>query len=123
MIEGIEFRSVTVLAWKGKQGPCLERNQAVIYRGPWKYVVDDDGHRLDRGQRMAVCDKTYRLLQADSYAAEIIPVEPRVPVPLEDAGAFQCAEHAVREPRATKGLDYRETILGDGSCCGPEGCC
>jgi len=30
-IRGIEFRSVTVQAFKGKQGPCFERNQAVIY--------------------------------------------------------------------------------------------
>jgi arsenite methyltransferase len=29
-VEGIEFRSVTVQAFKGKQGPCFERNQAVI---------------------------------------------------------------------------------------------
>ena len=27
-VEGIEFRSVTVEAFKGKQGPCFERNQA-----------------------------------------------------------------------------------------------
>ncbi|MDA1232972.1 MAG: methyltransferase domain-containing protein, partial [Planctomycetota bacterium] len=32
-IEGIEFRSMTVVAWKGKQGPCLERNQALVYKG------------------------------------------------------------------------------------------
>src|SRR5439155_9502124 len=34
-VEGIEFRSVTIEAWKGKQGPCFERNQAVIYKGPF----------------------------------------------------------------------------------------
>jgi arsenite methyltransferase len=54
-IRGIQFRSVTVTARKGKQGPCLERRQAVIYRGPWKKVEDDDGHTLLRGERMAVC--------------------------------------------------------------------
>ena len=59
IIEGIEFRSVTVRAHKGRAGPCLERNQAVIYRGPWSRVQDDDGHTLVRGQRMAVCDKTF----------------------------------------------------------------
>ena len=32
----IEFRSVTVQAFKGKQGPCFERNQSVIYLGPFK---------------------------------------------------------------------------------------
>ena len=29
-VEGIEFRSVTVQAFKGEQGPCSERNQAVV---------------------------------------------------------------------------------------------
>ena len=29
-VDGIEFRSLTVEAFKGKQGPCFERNQAVI---------------------------------------------------------------------------------------------
>jgi hypothetical protein len=35
-VQGIEFRSVTVEAFKGKQGECWELNQAVIYRGPPK---------------------------------------------------------------------------------------
>jgi SAM-dependent methyltransferase len=57
IVEGIEFRSLTVLAYKGKQGTCRERNQAVIYKGPWKRVIDDDGHVLVRGARMAVTAK------------------------------------------------------------------
>ena len=52
VIDGIEFRSLTVRAYKGKEGVCLERNQAVIYKGPWKQVIDDDGHTLCRGERM-----------------------------------------------------------------------
>ena len=75
-VRGIEFRSVTVTARKGKQGPCLERNQAVIYKGPWKRVEDDDGHTLVRGQRMAVCDKTYRILTGDPYASDVVSVPP-----------------------------------------------
>src|SRR5216110_2325312 len=50
MVEGIEFRSVTIEAFKGKQGECFERNQAVIYRGPFKEVLDDDNHRMERGK-------------------------------------------------------------------------
>lgn len=34
VINGIEFRPVTVQAFKGKHGPCLEGNQAVICCGP-----------------------------------------------------------------------------------------
>ena len=62
VIDGIEFRSLTVRAYKGKEGACWERKQAVIYKGPWKQVQDDDGHILCRGERMAVCDKTYQIL-------------------------------------------------------------
>src|SRR5438874_821383 len=38
-VHGIEFRSVTIEAFKGKQGECFERNQAVIYRGPFREVL------------------------------------------------------------------------------------
>ncbi len=68
VVEGIEFRSVTLRAYKGKAGPCLDRKQAVIYNGPWKVVVDDDGHKLYRGRRMAVCDKTF-----DIYSSPPMP--------------------------------------------------
>ncbi len=124
-IEGIEFRSVTVVAYKGKQGECLERNQAVIYKGPWKTVVDDDGHTLYRGERMAVCDKTYKIYTNPNgpYATSIIGVEPYEEVHLGDAQRFNCKVNARRNPRETKGLEYSKTELADGSACGPDGCC
>ncbi len=122
-IEGIEFRAMTVVAYKGKQGPCLERHQAVIYRGPWRKVVDDDGHVLDRGQRMAVCDKTFWIYQRQPYAQDVIPVEPLSIVPLEDAAEFDCGRSARRPPKETKGLDYRVTEFSGGACCEPGGNC
>ena len=102
-VEGIEFRAVTVTAYKGKEGPCIERNQAVIYRGPWKQVVDDDGHTLERGARMAVCDKTFQLYSQPPYAGQFILVPPREEVALDDAGVFDCARDHKRHPRETKG--------------------
>lgn len=126
VIEGIEFRSMTVRAFKGKQGPCLERNQAVIYEGPWKLVRDDDGHTLYRGQRMAVCDKTFRILTnpAGPYSRDIIPVLPHEEIPLDQAVPFDCQRTGTRHPRKTKGLEYRATILNEGAACdcGPDGC-
>jgi ubiquinone/menaquinone biosynthesis C-methylase UbiE len=74
---GVEFRSLTVEAFKGKEGACLERNQAVIYRGPFKEVLDDDGHRLRRGVRAAVCDKTFQIYGSEPYASHFELVEPR----------------------------------------------
>lgn len=122
-VEGIEFRAVTVTAYKGKEGPCIERNQAVIYRGPWKRVVDDDGHTLERGARMAVCDKTYKLYSQPPYEGQFIPVPPREEVALEKAGVFDCARDHKRDPRETKGAEFKVTQLS-GSVCGPgTNCC
>jgi SAM-dependent methyltransferase len=123
-IQGIEFRSITVVAHKGKQGPCWEGKQAVIYRGPWRKVVDDDGHVLERGMRMAVCDKTFQLYKREPYGEDIIAVEPREPVSLEMASPFDCKRTAFRHPRETKGSDYTVTEASRASGCEPEnGCC
>jgi arsenite methyltransferase len=121
-VRGIEFRSVTVRAFKGKQGACLERNQAVIYKGPWRKVVDDDGHTLDRGQRMAVCDKTFNLYKNGPYKDQLFFVEPLKPIAPEDATPFNCRANAIRDPRQTKGAAYDVTTEAS-SCCGTDGCC
>jgi arsenite methyltransferase len=121
-VEGIEFRAATVTAYKGKEGPCIERNQAVIYRGPWKQVVDDDGHTLPRGVRVAVCDKTFNLYSRPPYQGQLIPVPPRQEVPLGQAGLFDCSRDHRRAPRETKGLEYKETQLSN-TICGPDGAC
>lgn len=123
-VEGIEFRSLTVMAWKGKQGPCLERNQAVVYKGPFRRVVDDDGHTFVRGHRMAVCDKTYRLLQQDPYSQHFEAIDPREEISLDAAQEFDCRRQKVRDPRETKGMDYDVTTAPSGPCCdGDEPCC
>ena len=121
-IEGIEFRAVTVAAYKGKQGPCLERNQAVIYKGPWRRVVDDDGHALDRGQRTAVCDKTFTLYQREPYRDHFYFVEPLTQIPPEAARPFDCHAGAARRPRESKGLHYDVTSERPAGC-RLEGCC
>lgn len=126
VIDGIEFRSLTVRAYKGEEGPCLERHQAVIYRGPWKAVRDDDGHTLHRGKRMAVCDKTFRTLTHPDgpYAGHVVAVPPTTEVPLDAAELFDCKGSAFRDPRRTKGLEYRDTRLASGpACCKGDGCC
>ena len=121
-VEGIEFRSLTLEAFKGKQGPCLERNQAVIYRGPFKRVLDDDGHELERGQRYAVCDKTFQLYQSEPYAGSFELVEPRRRIALADAEPFECDGASRRDPRETKGEDCDDTTEPIGAC-GPGDCC
>jgi SAM-dependent methyltransferase len=121
-VDGIEFRSLTVQSFKGKEGPCIERNQAVIYKGPFKEVLDDDGHRLLRGHRQAVCDKTFRLYRQEPYREQFEFVEPRVEVPLEEAGPFDCSRTPLRHPKETKGEEYDATTEVV-PCCGPDACC
>jgi SAM-dependent methyltransferase len=121
-VEGIEFRSLTVEAFKGKQGPCYERLQAVVYKGPFREVVDDDGHRIRRGERYAVCDKTFHLYQGEPYRGMFDPVEPRTPIPLEEALPFDCSRDATRHPRESKGQDYDATTEAT-ACCTPGSCC
>ncbi|MHB8416817.1 MAG: methyltransferase domain-containing protein [Myxococcales bacterium] len=124
-VEGLELRSVTVVAYKGKEGPCLDQKHAVVYRGPFREVVDDDGHVLRRGARTAVCEKTYRLYSGAPYREHFERVPPRVLVPLEEAPPFPCGKGAViRDPRETKGEGYRETTEAPAACCAPQsGCC
>ena len=123
MVEGIEFRSVTIEAFKGKQGECFERNQAVIYRGPFKEVLDDDNHRMERGKRYAVCDKTYNLYKKAPYRARFEFVDPLVEVPLDQAKPFDCSRTALRHPKETKGQNYDATTEADNRCCDGGSCC
>ena len=121
-VRGLEFRSVTVEAWKGKQGPCYERNQAVIYKGPFKQVLDDDDHRLTRGRRQAVCDKTFQLYKKAPYREHFEFIEPLTPVPAEEAQPFDCDRATMRHPRESKGQQYDATSAA-AQCCGSDGGC
>jgi len=117
VVEGIEFRSVTVTAHKGKAGPCLEANQAVVYAGPWKRVEDDDGHVFERGVRSAVCAKTFALMTAAPYAEQVIGIEPHVEIPVEERTRFDCTRTAPRSPRETRGDERATVVPGSGGCC------
>lgn len=122
-VQGIEFRSVTVEAFKGKQGECFERNQAVIYRGPFKEVLDDDNHRMERGKRYAVCDKTYHLYRKAPYQEFFEFVDPIVDLPLSAAKPFDCSRTSLRHPKETKGRDYNATTEAKSQCCDGGSCC
>lgn len=121
-VQGIEFRSMTIEAFKGKEGPCLERKQAVIYKGPFRQVLDDDGALMDRGKRYAVCDKVYNIYKGNPYRDCFEFVDPLEEVPISEAGNFDCNTTRLRNPKETKGKDYNATDL-DSNCCGENSCC
>ena len=122
-VEGIEFRSVTIEAFKGKQGDCLQLNQAVIYRGPFREVLDDDGHRLRRGDRVAVCEKTFQLYRKAPYAEHFEFIEPREPVQPGKAEPYNSDRAHLRHPRETKGLAYNASSSASQCCDGGNGGC
>lgn len=118
VVEGIAFRSVTVEATRIERGACLEQQHAVIYGGPWKAVEDDDGHRLLRGQPMAVCGRTFRNLTSGPYAAHTLGLAPQLGIADSMAEPFVCTGDRVRTAAELKGL--RAAGSAGQSCCAPE---
>ncbi len=112
VVEGIEFRSVTLTAVKGAGSECLDKGHAVIYRGPYAEVRDEEGHVFPRGERMAVCERTYRLLCTGPYGEDFIGITPAT---LGEAKPW-CAPPGTRRPPAeTKGGTHDGG--GKSSCC------
>ena len=119
IVEGIEYRTATYLAYKGKQGVCLEKNQAVIYKGPWRNVQDDDGHIFRRGERSAVCEKTFKLMQQEPYVDMFIAIEPAIAVTEDVLFETPNCDVRKRDPQETKlGKPKTTTDPSQGeSCC------
>jgi hypothetical protein len=85
-------------------------------------VIDDDGHSLYRGERMAVCDKTFRLYvrEGSPYAHDLIAIEPYDDIPLElpkPLIAQKCAASSERNQRQ----DYKVTEIGEDRAVGRTG--
>lgn len=116
VIDGIEFRSVTVTAFKSVQKTCLDRGHAVIYTGPYKKIEDDNGHIFERGKRIAVCEKTFHILSEEPYSKDFILIQPTgqfTPRP------FPCDKKTVyRNPAETKGgIVYSNNPCTASDCC------
>lgn len=131
-VEGIEFRSMTVRAFKFSEGPCMDHGHAVIYNGPWKAVIDDEDHVLTRGDRMAVCKKTFDRYSAAPYADSITPVPPLVERTDAEVVPFDCHQGQIRTPAETKAnapvdpdQQTKSSALPIAGCCGPSDtdCC
>lgn len=128
VLDGIEFRSMTVRAWKSPRREGLDRGQAVVYRGPWTRVEDEAGRHFVRGQRTAVGDVTFADLTAEHgpFAGRFVGIEPYEAV--EDPQLFRRASEpgstgstvpAIRSPRDTKGAEYRRSDDAPSDCCAP----
>ena len=122
VIDGIEFRSVTLTAVKASGEPCVDKGHAVIYKGPFSQVHDDEDHYFPRGERIAVCERTYTLLTEGPYKDHFIGIAPAQP----GAGVPFCAPAGTRRPAAgtrrpaadTKGATHSgQRCDSSGGCC------
>ena len=123
VVEGIEFRSATVIAYKFPDEACWEHNEALMYRGPYSSVMDDDGHVFERGVRAAVCRKTFQKMQQAPYGSDFLAISPATEIDPDHATHFECTGASdVRDPKLTKGgLIQRSSV--DGDCCDGDACC
>ncbi len=113
VVEGIEFRSVTVTAVKGSGEECLDKGQAVIYKGPFKTIFDDEGHEFPRGIRMAVCERTFIYLTEGPHKNDFIGITPAK----KREAVIWCAPMGTRRPASeTKGGVHKQADEKS-SCC------
>ncbi len=104
VVDGIEFRAVTLTAIKREQTDCIDRGHAVIYRGPFSFVIDDEGHEFPRGERMAVCERTFNVLSNEPYKEDFICIVPAI----EKEPEKWCAPAGTKRPVSeTKGGTYK----------------
>lgn len=114
IVEDIEFRSVTIIALKPMDGPCLDVGHAVIYRGPYSEVYDDEGHVYPRGHRIATCARSYDLLTSGVYKDDFIGI---TPVTLKPAVNWCAPAGTLRPASETKGALHLGGGASDGACC------
>lgn len=129
-VEGIEFRSMTVRAYKLTPGDCLDYGHAVVYNGPFKVVIDDEDHVLTRGDRVAVCRKNFERYSSEPYASHFTPIPPLVERSDDEATPLDCKEGELRDPAETKlgapssgQQSTKSSGLPISGCCGSDSDC
>lgn len=112
VVEGIEFRSVTLVATKPAMTGLTDQGHAVIYRGPFSKVHDDLGNHFPRGERIAVSARTFALLTGGAYGDAFIGIAPAQP---QNNGCFCLPAGTPRPVAQTKGGQHSGGIK--------SGCC
>ena len=76
-IEGLDFYSISVRGYKfEKTAGCVFIGQHAVYKGPYKYIIDEEGHVFPRNQAVEVCTDTAQKLQAAPYTGAFTIMEP-----------------------------------------------
>ncbi|MFG0263313.1 MAG: methyltransferase domain-containing protein [Novipirellula sp. JB048] len=123
IVEGIEFRSATVIAYKGQPacepGPTSEpaegRPGRVMYRGPFARIHDDQGNEYRRGRVSTVDPDTLTRLSREPYVDHFIGARP--------PGRKGPAGLPIAQPTTSQqGVAERGTSGAD-ACCDAGDCC
>lgn len=119
VVEGIEFRSVTITAIKPQTGANPDLGQAVIYKGPFAQVSDDEGNIYPRGDRIAVGRRTFDSLSTGVLKESFIGINPQSS---KAEVEFSAPAGTIRPATETKGGSHSSfgASSGDssgGSCC------
>ncbi len=106
IVEGIEFRSVTVQAFKELTDSDSAGEHTVLYHGPWKTVVDEHGHQFERGLRTDVSEKMFATLSRPPYRGQFSQIRGK------------------RDQQSNAERDASLTVLPPDNCCESDsGCC
>jgi arsenite methyltransferase len=90
VVEGIEFRAVTLTACKGVTAGSQTEDRSLIYRGPFAAVIDDTGQRHVRGERSRVTGLQHAWLTDAAYRGAFI--DPQA----EQPAAVSCCTPAIQ---------------------------
>jgi ubiquinone/menaquinone biosynthesis C-methylase UbiE len=76
-IENIDFYSITVRGYKfEKTAGCVFIGQHAVYNGPFKVIIDEEGHVFPRNQAVEVCTDTAQKLSDIPYKGMFTILEP-----------------------------------------------
>ena len=112
VVEGIEFRSATLMATKPSKDNLYDAGQALIYKGPYQQVNDDLGNVFPRGQRIAVSKRTFDLMLSGPYSDDFIALSPQESINL---GCFCKPAGTIRPVSENKGGQHTGNVS--------TGCC
>ena len=105
----LEFRSLTVRAFKPQPTAVSDLRHAVVYRGPWKSVTTDFRQELARGKRVDVREAEFAMLAQPPYHDQLV----LLPNANVEIGAAPGGTHLVS-------LDFAPGQIG---CCSPGSKC
>ncbi|MBF0357905.1 MAG: methyltransferase domain-containing protein [Magnetococcales bacterium] len=120
VVDGIEFRSVTLTATKPYTDvgdEQTDRGHGVIYRGPMAMVEDEFGNQFPAGVRIAVSEQVFDRLGLAPFNEQFIRLTPSS---LKKPTPFTAQPGTIRSPEETRG---GSSSIGGSEECGPTGCC